>query len=250
VGRALPYGVTGRNFLCHAGLQGMERYLDACALFRPADQARLFSPETFDRLRESDPFAFVRGRMTSPNGAWLSALQQLDLEHYLPLDILTKADRMSMAHSIELRPALLDHRLVEFAATIPPELQMRGGTTKRVFKHAMRGILPDAIIDRPKHGFAVPVGRWFRREWADYVHDTLLSDACRQRGLLNRPYVERLLRLHDRGRDLDLQLWTLVSLELWCRAFLDTTRRSQRARANVRVMAPAVPAFVGASVMS
>jgi asparagine synthase (glutamine-hydrolysing) len=153
---------------------------------------------------------------------------------------------MSMAQSIELRPALLDHRLVEFAATIPADVQMGGGTTKRVLKRAMRGVLPDEIIDRRKHGFAVPVGRWFRREWSDYVRDTLLSDTCRQRGLLDQRYVERLLRLHDRGRDLDLQVWTLVSLELWCRAFLDTTRTSQRSRARERAPVAAVPAFSGA----
>ena len=88
---------------------------------------------------------------------WLSGLQYLDFQNYLPLDILTKVDRMSMAHSIESRPTLLDHRLVEFAATIPVSMRLRGTTTKYLFKQAMRGILPDAIIDRRKHGFAVPL---------------------------------------------------------------------------------------------
>jgi asparagine synthase (glutamine-hydrolysing) len=100
--------------------------------------------------------------MESGDGNWLSALQRLDMKNYLPLDILTKVDRMSMAHSIETRVPLLDHKLVEFAATIPPELNLHNGTTKYVLKQAMRGILPEEIIDRPKQGFAIPLGYWFR----------------------------------------------------------------------------------------
>ena len=91
---------------------------------------------------------------------------------------------MTMAHSLEARPPLLDHKLVEFAATIPARFRLHGGTTKYLFKQAMRGILPDAIIDRQKHGFAVPLARWFRGELAGFARDVLLSDTCRQRGIL------------------------------------------------------------------
>ena len=104
-----------------------------------------------------------------------------------------------MAHSLEARPPLLDHRLVEFAATIPARFRLRGGTTKYLFKQAMRGMLPDAIIDRPKHGFAVPLARWFRGELAGFARDLLLSDTCRQRGIFEPRYIERLLRSNDRG---------------------------------------------------
>jgi asparagine synthase (glutamine-hydrolysing) len=128
---------------------------------------------------------------------------------------------MTMAHSIEARPPLLDHELVEFAARIPSRLQLRGGTTKYLFKQAMRGRLPDDIIDRPKHGFAVPLARWFRGELSTFARDLLFSERCRSRGVFNGAYVERLLQLHDRGRDIDLQLWTMLSLELWCRRVLD-----------------------------
>ena len=127
-----------------------------------------------------------------------------------------------MAHGLEARVPLLDHRLVEFAASIPAGLKLQSGVTKSIFKRAMRGILPDAVIDRRKQGFAVPLGRWFRGRLGRFVRDLLLSDTCRRRGILNQDYVERLLVRHERGRDLDLQLWTLISFELWCRAFLDT----------------------------
>ena len=134
-------------------------------------------------------------------GNWLSNLQRLDVKNYLPLDILTKVDRMSMAHSIETRVPLLDHKLVEFAATIPPEMNLRGGTTKYVLKQAMRGILPDGIIDRPKHGFAVPLGYWFRGKLGAYVRDLLLGESAVRRGFFNGRYIEDLVAQHERGRE-------------------------------------------------
>jgi len=97
----------------------------------------------------------------------------------------------------------------------------------------MRGLLPDAIIDRPKHGFAVPLAQWFRGDLAGFARDILLSAACRQRGIFHVPFIERLLRSNRRGRNLDLQLWTMLSFELWCRRFLDT--------APQRATAPALP---------
>src|SRR5581483_575221 len=108
----------------------------------------------------------------------------------------TKVDRMTMAHSLEARPPLLDHKLVEFAATVPARFRLRNGTTKYLFKRAMRGLLPDSIIDRQKHGFAVPLARWFRGELADFARDLLLSPTARQRGILDPDYVSRMFRLN------------------------------------------------------
>jgi asparagine synthase (glutamine-hydrolysing) len=86
----------------------------------------------------------------------------------------------------------------------------------------MKGILSDNIIDRPKHGFAVPLGSWFRGKLDDFARDILLSSRSRQRGVFNSHYVETLLTSHSTGRELDLHLWTLISFELWCRRFLDS----------------------------
>jgi len=138
---------------------------------------------------------------------------------------------MSMAHSIETRVPLLDHKLVEFAATIPPEMNLRGGTTKYVLKQAMRGILPNGIIDRPKHGFAIPLGYWFRGKLGAYVRDLLLGESARRRGFFNASYIENLVAQHERGRNLDLQLWTLISFELWARVFLDRRAKGQACEA-------------------
>ncbi len=225
VARLAPDGMRGRGFLHHYALSGAERYLDASTLFRADDKARLFQPEVLEQFKGYDPaqeslsyLARVR------DGHWLSRIQYLDIKHYLPLDILTKVDRMSMAHSLEARVPLLDHKLLEFVAAIPPELKLRHGTAKYVFKQAMRGILPDAILDRPKWGFAVPLGEWFKGGVTSYVRDLLLSDRARQRGIFNPRYVENLLRLAEQGRPRDFQIWTLISFELWCRRFLDQPR--------------------------
>jgi asparagine synthase (glutamine-hydrolysing) len=238
-GNALPEGATGREMLRHLGRVGGDRYLDAGTLFREDQQRRLFQPEPRALLANGDAQEPLRRYLSTLDGRgdpdapahWLSRLQLLDLETYLPLDILTKVDRMSMAHSIEARVPLLDHRLVELAARIPPELHLKGGRTKHVFKRALEGRLPAAILDRPKRGFAVPLGSWFRGGLGTFTRELLLSETSRQRGIFEPSYIEELLRLHDRGRPLDLQLWTLVSFELWCRRFLDRPLQAAAKRA-------------------
>ncbi len=221
IGALMPHGMYGRRFLRHLALTGPSRYLDASSLFHADELPRLFRRDALDEVRRHNPWADGLSTLGAAGDDWLWALQYRDLTHYLPLDILTKVDRMTMAHSIEARPALLDHTLVEFAATVPARFRLRDGTTKYLFKRALRGVLPDAIIDRPKHGFAVPLAHWFRRDLAEFARDLLLSDTCRQRGVFDLRYIDRLLRLNDRGRALDLQLWTVLSFELWCRRFLD-----------------------------
>jgi asparagine synthase (glutamine-hydrolysing) len=235
VGGLMPLGMKGRRFLRHLGLSGAERYLDAQSLFHSDEMPSLFQRGAFEQIggpsklgpdEQGAGAEFGRPGLGRPED-WLSAIQYRDLHHYLPLDILTKVDRMTMAHSLEARPPLLDHKLVEFAATIPARFRLNGGTTKYLFKQAMRGVLPDAIIDRQKHGFAVPIARWFRGELAGFARDVLLSDTCRQRGILDTRFVERLLTLNAQGRDLDLQLWTALSFEMWCRRFLDGSRATE-----------------------
>jgi asparagine synthase (glutamine-hydrolysing) len=227
VSRNMPEGMRGKNFLHHHSLPPADRYLDASTLFRREEMGRLFRPEVAEHL---DPRPSRSRKAYLESGSdWLSSLQGLDINHYLPLDILTKVDRMSMAHSIETRVPLLDHKLVEFAATIPPAMNLRGGTTKYILKRAMRGILPDAIIDRPKQGFAIPLGYWFRGKLGSYVRDLLLGETGRRRALFSAPYIESLIARHERGQNLDLQLWTLISFELWSRSFLDGDARGSAA---------------------
>jgi asparagine synthase (glutamine-hydrolysing) len=238
--RHAPERMKGRNFLRHLALDGHERYLDAATFFRREEQRELFLPDIFALVSAGDPWREAVECLGGPDRHWLSSLQHLDMKAYLPLDILTKVDRMSMAHSIEARVPLLDHKLIEFAATIPAELKLRGGNGKYIFKRALRGLVPAPILERPKRGFAIPLGRWFRGRLGDFVRDLLLSDRARQRGFVNPAYVEKLLERNERGRNLDCQLWILISFELWAQRFLDEAGRASR-----RPAPEVVPLVVG-----
>jgi asparagine synthase (glutamine-hydrolysing) len=220
-GSVMPEGMKGRNFLRHLAYDGADRYFDANILFREFEKASLFEPGAYKVIHKEDPRGVWRAFLDNGKTHWLSTLQYMDIKNYLPNDILTKVDRMSMAHSIEARVPLLDHKLVEFAATIPPELKLKRKTTKYIFKKALEGILPNEILHRPKRGFAIPLGRWFRGQLSLYVRDLLLSRKSLDRGLFRKAYIERLIKMNERGRSLDLQLWTLITFELWCRRFID-----------------------------
>lgn len=221
IGNLMPYGMKGRNFLRHNALNGVERYIDAQTMFGRDQQQKLLTKEISEQALKTELWREIAAGLTKPDLHWLSSIQYLDFKNYLPLDILTKVDRMSMAHSIEARVPLLDHKLVEFAATIPPELKIRNGRTKDIFKRALHGVVPENLLNRRKQGFGVPLAKWFRGQLTDFVRDLLLSETSRSRGIFNMDYIERILAMHDKGRDLDLHIWTLISFELWCRTFLD-----------------------------
>ena len=247
VGHVMPEGMPGRRFLRHLALDGSRRYLHASTVFHEDEIRKLFQGEALEQLSACEPWAESLSHLRKQGCDWISAAQYCDLNNYLPLDVLTKVDRMTMAHSVEARPPLLDHHIVEFAAKVPTHLRLHGGTTKYLFKQAMRGILPDEIIDRPKHGFAVPLATWFRGELSAFARDLLLSARCRQRGLFNLRYLEQLLRLNERGRDVGLQLWTVVSFELWCQRFLDGPFRGER---PVRAAIPERPPIVRRAILA
>jgi asparagine synthase (glutamine-hydrolysing) len=225
---SMPEGAKGKNWLHHYSLPGAERYLDASTLLKQPARRLMMTPEVRARLADCQTERSRIERLTSAPGHWLSTAQAMDLEHYLPLDILTKVDRMSMAHSLEARVPLLDHTFVEFAARIPEEMRFQKGQTKRIFVKAVRGLLPDPVLDRPKQGFGVPIGSWLRKHLDVLLHETILSETCRRRGILDGSAVEALVRRHKQGRPLDFQLWTLISFELWCRTFLDGQARAER----------------------
>jgi asparagine synthase (glutamine-hydrolysing) len=221
LGVILPHGAPGQRWLQHLGLSGPRRYLDASTLFPAREQARLFRPDVQELVSETNPLTAALDALNRLRGRPLAALQYCDLRSYLPLDILVKVDRMTMAHSIEARPVLLDHVIVECAATIPERLQIHAGQTKYLFKRAMADLLPREIAERPKHGFAVPLARWFRGPLTGFIRDVLLSDTSRQRGIIEPRFVEHLLQLNRRGRSMERELWTLLCFEQWCRTFLD-----------------------------
>jgi len=146
----------------------------------------------------------------------------IDLASYLPDDILVKLDRMAMANSLEGRSPLLDHRLVEFAVNLPPSLRVRGGRGKHLLRRVAARWLPPDVLAKPKQGFGIPLAEWFRGPLRELAEDTLASRAFRERGMLDPGAARHCLDRHlAHAADMSETLWVILSLELWCRRFLD-----------------------------
>jgi asparagine synthase (glutamine-hydrolysing) len=202
----------------------------------------------------SDPYAPSLEYFVRVNGAngMLGRMLYTDVKTYL-VELLMKQDQMSMSASIESRVPFLDHHLVELAARLPERLKLHGLTTKRILRHAMRGVLPTSILRRPKMGFPVPFGQWLRGEWLTVVGDVLLDRRTRERGLVNAPAVAALLRAHRQGRRNGSDaIWALLNLELWYRTFIDgggvQTLPTPRRRATAPAPPPAYHAHTHASM--
>ena len=153
-----------------------------------------------------------------PAGDGLQRYLDFDQRYYLPDDILYKVDRMSMAHSLEVRPPFLDPRIVDFAASLPDDFKLRGSTSKYVLRRLMQNKLPPSVLRRPKIGFDIPVHDWFRGVLRPLLLDTITEEAVRQTNLFRWPVVERLLADHlDRKANYGYHLWGLLVLFIWMR---------------------------------
>jgi len=164
----------------------------------------------------------------------------LDQKYYLADDILTKSDRMSMAHAVEVRPAFLDHRIVEFAAKLPAALKVRGTQQKVVLKELMREKLPAAILTRPKMGFDIPAHEWLRGPLRPLLEDALQYGASECSSVFRADVIEKFLRLHlERKANLGYHLWGLLILFLWMKKWRiqavssETPKVSLQARVGV-----------------
>ena len=170
---------------------------------------------------EADPLAlhFSKTRGRDP----LTQMLYADLKTWLPDELLIKADRMTMANSVELRVPFLDHRVIEYAATIPSNMKIRRGVGKWILKLAMKNRLPRKILTRKKMGFPTPMTLMLQRDLLGYTRDLLLSSSCLNRHYFKRQTLERLLEEHSRKvRDHKAILWQLIVLEEWHKQFIDT----------------------------
>jgi asparagine synthase (glutamine-hydrolysing) len=222
--RTLPHGAWGRNYLHNIAQDPLHRYLDSVSFFGSLAKRSLYSADFRLQLKgESRAASLFQEHAERVHSAEpLDTLLYLDSKTYLPGDILTKVDRMSMAVSLEARVPLLDHKLIEFVARIPAQLKMKGLETKHIFKRAVRGLVPSEILDRPKQGFGLPIQKWINQELRAYIRDCLLDQRTRERGYFNQDYIALLFDEHDRGRrDNTGPLWTLFMLELWHRRFTE-----------------------------
>jgi asparagine synthase (glutamine-hydrolysing) len=223
----------------------LKRFL-AGSLLEP-DEAHVFWNGTFS---EAEKRELLSGGGEGPVGLFFdwspgtgSRLKGLnrylwfDQTFYLPADILTKCDRMSMAHSLEVRPPFLDHRIVEFSASLPERFKIRGGTLKYILRELMKDKLPPAVIRRKKEGFDIPIHDWFRGPLRPLLLDTLTDEAVARCGLFRPAKVRWLVREHlERRANLGYHLWGLLILFLWMRRWrIDTAPyalEEHRARAR------------------
>ena len=196
-------------------------YFDNFAVFPRAMQRGLLTPDTLARAGAIDPYAGVRNLLDRTDAASpLDRLLYADIKTYLH-ELLMKQDQMSMAASIESRVPFLDHKLVEFTSSLPERLKLRGWTTKYVLRQSMKGVLPETILSRPKMGFPVPVGKWFRGQYRSVVNEYALSGRALDRGIFQEQFVRSLVNRHDAGEDHSERLWALVNFEMWQRRFID-----------------------------
>ena len=183
----------------------------------------IFSEEAKQQLyREAgndlqETFRIYQGYFASHGTeAVLDRLLHVDLMVGLPDDMLFKVDRMSMAHSLEVRVPLLDHKIVEFMAALPHTVKLRGWQKKYLLKRAMAGRLPDRILRGKKKGFNVPIPSWIRGDLREIVHDTLAPQRLHESGLWDAPFVARMIQEHeDRRRDWSRNIWCLLIFQLW-----------------------------------
>lgn len=227
LGRQLPHGAWGRNYVHNVALEPLDRYIEDVSVFTRLNKPLLYTSDFRAHLRESTAAARFRehaARSRADNS--LDPLLYLDSKTYLPADILTKVDRMSMAVSLESRVPLLDHKLIEFVCTrIPASMKLKGLETKHIFKRAVRDFVPAEILDRPKQGFGVPIDQWINQQLRGRVRETLTEPRAIQRGYIEPHYVNLLLDEHERGRrNHSHELWALFMLELWQRRFVDAAR--------------------------
>jgi len=197
----------------------VEGYFHGISVLSDSMRAKLFSPAFRASLGGYHALEVMRGHAAkSPTQDPLSLVQYLDYKTYLPGDILTKVDRASMAHALEVRVPLLDHEFVEWVSGLPASVKLRGGEGKHVFKKSLEAYLPDDILYRKKMGFSVPLASWFRGPLKARVREAVLGATLADTGLFNADYLRELVDHHQSGvRDYSASLWSLLMFEAFLR---------------------------------
>jgi asparagine synthase (glutamine-hydrolysing) len=204
------------RFMSAASRPRAARYRNWLSVFTPDLKSEIYTSP------HPHPDALEAIFASAPSLDAVDAMLHADIEWYLPTDLLVKMDIATMANSLEARSPFLDWQLAEFAARLPSSFKVNGTTSKYILKKAVASLVPGDNMHRPKQGFAVPVGLWFRGELKDFLADHVLGSRFQERGLFKPAAVQRLFDDHQRGAgDYAHQLWTLLMLELWFREFID-----------------------------
>lgn len=197
----------------------VEGYFHGMSVMSDAMRKRLFTPEFQQRLQGYRAIEVMRGHAANaPTDDPLSLIQYLDMKTYLPGDILTKVDRASMAHALEVRVPLLDHELVEWISGLSSSIKLKNGEGKYIFKKSMERYLPHDILYRKKQGFAVPLAAWFRGPLRQRVRDALLGPILAGTGIFNTDFLIEIVEMHESGRrDYSHSIWTVLMFEAFLR---------------------------------
>ena len=212
-----------RRFLAVATESPLARYRHWLGIFPSSLREFLYTPEFYDTVAadsQEDPFdeAFRKTEGLDP----IDQAIAIDTAFYLPHDLMVKMDIASMANSLEVRSPLLDYRLLEYCASLPGPMKIRRGRLKHLLKEVMREELPSAVLDRPKQGFGVPIGSWYRGELEPFLRELLLSPKALDRGLFQPDAVREIVESHiQETHDYAFHLWALMMLELWFQTFID-----------------------------
>ena len=212
-----------KRFLHAANLSKTERYFQWVSVFDRQAKAELYTDD-FSKLVENQNSAdFLDKWFQKSNGAGiLDSTMFTDQMTYLPNDLLVKVDIASMANSLEARSPLLDHKVIEFAASLPEKLKMKKFQTKSLLKKVAATLVPNDVIYRRKMGFGVPLGSWFRSDMKNFLREILLSEKSLQRGIIKSEMLKKYVEDHISGKtDYAHQLWTFLMLELWFQKFID-----------------------------
>ena len=193
------------------------RYASIMSLTQPSELARILKPG-FNQSGANEVYLNDFQRVGARDS--LHAMIRNDFEHYLPGDLLVKADLATMANSLELRSPLLDHDVIEWANSLPAKFKVAGRESKHILKDIARSLVPPELIDRPKMGFAIPRADWLRNDLREITHDLLTDEVSRSRGWFDQHEIHRLLEEHKSGQDRDSILWPALCLELWARNWL------------------------------
>lgn len=229
LGEWLATGSRARSPLRDAGraLQllghgGPRRYARLMSYFTPEQKHALYTGELRAALAGEDSYDLIdQAFAASLADSEVGRLLDVDINTYLPGDLLVKTDVTTSANSMEARSPFLDQRIIEWAAGLPGDLKVRSGTTKYLLRRAMSRWLPGELLDRPKMGFGVPLATWLRTRLRPLCWEVLTDETTRSRGLFRPEAVTRLLREHDADRDHGIRIWALLQFELWHRAHLD-----------------------------
>ena len=211
----------GKRFLEAIGQPTARRYLNWLQIFPENLRADLYTDDFVETLPGEDPFEFLDSVWRqSPGRDVVTRASMSDVLSYLPCDLCTKVDIASMGNSLEVRQPMLDHRVVEFAASLPVKLKFRGRRGKLLLQDAFGQMIPSSIFTRKKMGFGIPIGGWFRDELKPMVHDTLLADDAKISPYFRREAVAELVRSHESNeQNHGYRLWNLLILEKWLRAW-------------------------------